>query len=153
MRAYPGTAAAPIDAPRPAIARSRRIGCSAVLAQKECRVNRPQRVSVYVAFVLLVLLNLQAISSLMYLFKGMNHMLPANAVSVTLADERSGLVIVPLLDQHGRRTGQTVNVLVNNDYYSPVRMLPVLNLGLLLLAFVAYGVGDAMKSWRWRHRV
>ncbi|MCW0425327.1 hypothetical protein [Xanthomonas sacchari] len=116
-------------------------------------MNRPQRVSVYVAFVLLVLLNFQAFSSLMYLFKGMKHTLPSNAVSVTLTDERSGLGVVPLLDQHGRRTGQNVDVLVNNDYYGPVRMLPVLNLGLLLLAFVAYGVGGAMKSWRWQHRV
>lgn len=113
-------------------------------------MNLPQRVIVYVAFVLLVLINVQTFSSMAYLFKGINHFLPEDAVEVYLTDERSTPNAVPVRHRDGAPTGQAVQVVVHNSFYDRPRMLPLWNMGLLLLAFVAYGVGEAMKGWRAR---
>ena len=113
-------------------------------------MNLPQRVIVYVTFVLLVLINFQTFSSMAYLFKGVNHFLPEDAVEVYLTDERSTPDGVPVRHRDGAPTGQAVEIVVHNSFYDRPRMLPLWNMGLLLLAFVAYGVCEVMKRWRAR---
>jgi len=122
-------------------------------------VSLLQRMVVYLTFPLLLWINFHAFSSMAILYKGMNHFLPPTDVEVYATDPDSTQFAVPVRRQHGyaepaahqrASTGQAVEVLVHNSFYDRLRMLPFWNMGVLMLACVAYLMGEAIKAWRAR---
>ncbi|MBO9880998.1 hypothetical protein [Xanthomonas sp. D-109] len=111
-------------------------------------MNHLRRAVVYVAFALLVMVNFHAYSSSMFLYKGINHFLQQDAVVVQETQDRASGDAVPVLDRRGSPTGRTVEVLVHNSTYDVLRSLPVLNVQVVLVAFLAYGLLDAVSWWR-----
>lgn len=119
-------------------------------AHKEFGVNLLQRVIVYATFLLLLAINLHSFSSMAILYKGMGHILPAEAAEVQLAQSRSTWDAVPVRQRGGAPTGQVVQIVVHNSFYDRLRLLPLWNMGVLLLAFVAYAAAEVIKGWRAR---
>lgn len=115
-------------------------------------MNHLRSVIVYVAFALLVLLNFHAFSSSMFMYKGINHLLPQDAVIVHETEDRSSGDAVPVLDRRGSPTGRTVEIVVHNSFYDSLRWLPIVNVLVMLAAFLAYGLIDAIAWWRRRQQ-
>ncbi|MBB5877840.1 hypothetical protein [Xanthomonas sp. 3498] len=111
-------------------------------------MNHLRRAIVYITFVLLVMVNFHAYSSSMFLYKGINHFLQRDAVIVYETQDRSSGDAVPVLDRRGSPTGRAVEVLVHNSAYDSLRSLPILNVQVVLAAFLAYGLIDAVTWWR-----
>lgn len=92
-------------------------------------MNLPQRVIVYVTFLLLLAINLHTFLSMAFLYKGMSHSLPPEAVEVQPAESRSAWDAVPVRQRGGAPTGQVVQIAVRNSFYDGVRLLPLWNMG------------------------
>ncbi|MBO9873048.1 MULTISPECIES: hypothetical protein [Xanthomonas] len=113
-------------------------------------MNYPQRVIVFLTFLLMLMLNFYTFSLTAFMYKGMWHSLPAKAVEVRLVDSPSTEDAVPVRDPGGVPTGQVVQIEVQNSFYDRIRLLPFWNMGVLALAFAAYAVAEIIHGWRAR---